>query len=113
MFYQIAIRAVNLLWHFWFKLQIFGRENEPKEGGYILASNHCSAIDPMIVTITYCDPKKSFRSRVVVTYGKLITCEELGITSTGGQADLSHARELKEATRRIHAIMEELKTQNL
>ena len=49
MFYQIAIRAVNLLWHFWFKLQIFGRENEPKEGGYILASNHCSAIDPMIV----------------------------------------------------------------
>ena len=49
MFYQIAIRAVNLLWHFWFKLQIFGWENEPKEGGYILASNHCSAIDPMIV----------------------------------------------------------------
>lgn len=49
MFYQIAIRAVGLLWHFWFHLELHGRENEPKEGGYILASNHCSAIDPMIV----------------------------------------------------------------
>ena len=49
MFYEIAIRAVNLLWHFWFRLEINGRENEPQSGGYILASNHCSAIDPMIV----------------------------------------------------------------
>ena len=37
MFYQIAIRAVNLLWHFWFKLQIYGREIEPKQGGYMMA----------------------------------------------------------------------------
>ena len=43
MFYEIAIRAVNLLWHFWFRLEINGRENEPQSGGYILASNHCSA----------------------------------------------------------------------
>ena len=49
MFYAIAMRAVNLLWHIWFRLQINGRENEPDQGGYILASNHCSAIDPMIV----------------------------------------------------------------
>lgn len=208
MFYAIAMRAVNLLWHIWFRLQINGRENEPDQGGYILASNHCSAIDPMIVcqgvrktyihfmakaelfdipvlkhvirwlkafpvsrgsgdmsaietakqvirdkevlglfpegtrskdgqllrfksglaliaqqtgapvlpvTITYCDPKKRFRSRVVVNYGKLITCEELGIqpAESADAADLTHARQLKEATRTLHGIMEELKTQNL
>lgn len=208
MFYAIAMRAVNLLWHIWFRLQINGRENEPDQGGYILASNHCSAIDPMIVcqgvrktyihfmakselfdipvlkhvirwlkafpvsrgsgdmgaietakqvirdkevlglfpegtrskdgqllrfksglaliaqqtgapvlpvTITYCDPKKSFRSRVVVNYGKLVTCEELGIqpAESADAADLTHARQLKEATRTLHDIMEELKTQNL
>ena len=82
-----------------------------KSGLALIAQQSGAPVLP--VTITYCDPKKRFRSRVVVTYGKLVTCEELGITSTGGQADLSHARELKEATRRIHAIMEELKTQNL
>ena len=48
MFYQIAIRAVGLLWHFWFHLELHGREMNQR-GGYILASNHCSAIDPMIV----------------------------------------------------------------
>ncbi len=206
MFYAIAIRAVSVLWHFWFRLQINGRENEPQQGGYILASNHCSAIDPMIVcqgirrrqihfmaktelfqvpvlkhvirwlnafpvsrgtgdtsaidtavkviqdgdvlglfpegtrskdgnmlrfksglaliaqrtgapvlptTITYCDPKKGFRSRVVVNYGKLMTCEELGIHSTGAEASLSSARELKEATRKIYGVMEKLKEENL
>ena len=199
MFYEIAIRAVNLLWHFWFRLEINGRENEPQSGGYILASNHCSAIDPMIVcqgirkhhihfmakaelfeipvlkhvirwlkafpvsrgtgdttaietamqvirdgevlglfpegtrskdgnllrfksglaliaqqtgapvlpvTITYCDPDKRFRSRVVVNYGTLISCEELGIHTTGAAAagDLSHARELKDATRNLKVV---------
>ncbi len=208
MFYNIAIRALTLLWHFWFHLEVNGRENEPEQGGYILASNHCSAIDPMIIcqgirkhqihfmakaelfkipvlkhvirwlnafpvergtgdtsavetaiqvirdkevlglfpegtrskdgsllrfksglaliaqqtgapvlpiTITYCDPKKSFRSRVVVNYGKLISCEELGIHNAGQQSsgDLSHARELKDATRNLRAVMEELKARNL
>ncbi len=208
MFYQLALRALYLLWHFWFHLEINGRENVPNHGGYILASNHCSAIDPMIicqgvwhskihfmgkaelfeipvlkhvirwlgafpvsrgsgdmsaienaikvlnadkeilglfpegtrskdgsllrfksglaliaqqsgapvlpVTVTYCGSKKSFRSRVVVNYGKLISCEELGITSVGAaHTDLTHARELKEATRRLHSIMEQLKEENL
>ena len=208
MFYEIAIRVVGLLWRFWFHLEINGRENEPAQGGYILAGNHCSAIDPMIicqgirkhhihfmakaelfdipvlkhvirwlnafpvsrgtgdttaietamqvirdgevlglfpegtrskdgnllrfksglaliaqqtgasvlpVTITYCDPDKRFRSRVVVNYGTLISCEELGIHTTGAAAagDLSHARELKDATRNLKAAMEELKARNL
>ena len=66
------------------------------------------------VTITYCDPKKRFRSRVVVNYGTLLSCEELGIHTTGTAAgDLSHARELKEATRNLRAAMEQLKAQNL
>lgn len=67
------------------------------------------------VTITYCDPDKRFRSRVVVNYGTLISCEELGIHTTGAAAagDLSHARELKDATRNLKAAMEELKARNL
>lgn len=198
-FYKVAIFAVGILWRFWFSLKIYGAENEPKgKGGYILASNHCSSIDPMVVvqgihhnyvhfmskaelfdikvlspviralgafpvsrgtgdttaidtaiqtiqnnevlglfpegtrskdgnlqrfksglaliaqktgapvlpvTITYTNGKK-FRSKVVVTYGKLISHEELGLVS-------GEARELKEATRKLHAIMEDLKSQNL
>lgn len=49
MFYQIAIRAVGLLWHFWFHLELHGRENEPKEGGYILPATIVLQSIPMIV----------------------------------------------------------------
>ena len=85
-----------------------------KSGLALIAQQTGAPVLP--VTITYCDPKKKFRSRVVVNYGKLMTCEELGIhpsENNGAAADLSHARELKEATRKIHSVMEELKQQNL
>ena len=50
----------------------------------------------------------------MVNYGTLISCEELGIHTTGAAAagDLSHARELKDATRNLKAAMEELKARN-
>lgn len=204
MFYKIAVPVLRLLWHFWFHLEINGQENEPKQGGYILASNHCSCIDPMIVcqgihhsqihfmakaelfeipvlkhvirwlhafpvsrgtgdvtaietakqvicdkevlgifpegtrskdntllrfksglaliaqqtgasvlpvTITYLDPKKHFRSRVIVNYGKLITAQELGLVEEEGAA--TSTRALKDATRILHSLMEDMKTQNI
>jgi 1-acyl-sn-glycerol-3-phosphate acyltransferase len=34
-----------------FRLQVYGRENIPKEGGFILASNHTSLLDPVILGV--------------------------------------------------------------
>ena len=207
MFYEIAIRVVGFLWRFWFHLEINHMEEEPQDGGYILACNHCSAIDPMIVcqgirhhhihfmakaelfqipvlktvirwlnafpvdrgsgdmtaietakqvirdkeilgifpegtrskdnsllrfksglaliaqqtgapvlpmSITYLNPKKSFRSRVIVNYGKLMTCEELGIApAEGEEISMSSARGLKGATRMLQSTVADLKTQNI
>lgn len=48
-FYKVAISFLGFMWGLWFDLKLYGRENEPKEGGYILASNHCSSFDPMII----------------------------------------------------------------
>lgn len=48
MFYRVAMFFLGIFWRCWFNLKIYGRENEPDHGGYILACNHCSAIDPMI-----------------------------------------------------------------
>lgn len=198
MFYKVAIFVVGVIWRFWFDLKIFGKENEPAEGGYILASNHCSAIDPMIVcqgirrhnirfmakaelfdirllapviralgafpvsrgagdqsaietavetiregkvlglfpegtrskdgqllrfksglaliaqrtgagvlpvSITYTGGRR-FRSRVVVTYGAFLPYQALGFES-------GEPKELKEVTRKLHGVMEELKRQNV
>lgn len=197
MFYKLALFTVGIIWRFWFNLKIYGKDNIPIEGGYILACNHCSAIDPMIfpqgvkrqkirfmakaelfdipvlgtvirwlgvfpvsrgagdmsaietamsaieegkilglfpegtrskdgsiqrfksglalisrkthagvlpTAITYTGGNK-FRSTVVLTYGKFIPFEELNLDS-----DDSH--QLKEATRHLHSVMEELKGMN-
>ena len=39
-----------------YRVEIFGRENEPAEGGYIAFSNHSSFIDP---AFTACAVKRS------------------------------------------------------
>lgn len=203
MFYRISIFVVGVIWRFWFSLKLNGLEHIPKSGGYILASNHCSSVDPMIVaqgvrkgkirfmakaelfdipvlgivirwlgafpvsrgagdmsaietaihsiengkilglfpegtrskdgtlqrfksglaliaqktgagilpvTITYTDGKK-FRSQVVVNYGEFIPFSNLCLTHT--PSGDPNPRELKEATRMLHGVMEKLKEQNL
>ena len=51
MFYCIIVTAAWLVWHIGFRIRVIGRENLPKEGGFVLAPNHISAIDPVFVVI--------------------------------------------------------------
>ena len=51
MFYCIIVTAAWLVWHIGFRIRVTGRENLPKEGGFVLAPNHISAIDPVFVVI--------------------------------------------------------------
>ena len=51
MFYCIIVTAAWLVWHIGFRIRVIGRENLPKEDGFVLAPNHISAIDPVFVVI--------------------------------------------------------------
>ncbi|MBE6898627.1 MAG: 1-acyl-sn-glycerol-3-phosphate acyltransferase [Ruminococcaceae bacterium] len=51
MFYTIAHTAVNILWHLWFRLELRGTENVPKNGPFVFCSNHVSGLDPTIVCL--------------------------------------------------------------
>lgn len=51
MFYCFIVTAAWLVWHIGFRIRAIGRENLPKEGGFVLAPNHISAIDPVFVVI--------------------------------------------------------------
>lgn len=51
MFYCFIVTAAWLVWHIGFRIRVIGRENLPKEGGFVLAPNHISAIDPVFVVI--------------------------------------------------------------
>ena len=51
MFYCFIVTAAWLVGHIGFRIRVIGRENLPKEGGFVLAPNHISAIDPVFVVI--------------------------------------------------------------
>lgn len=49
MFYVFARFLVKVLSKILFRLQVFGKENIPLKGNFIVASNHASYLDPPIV----------------------------------------------------------------
>lgn len=51
MFYTVTRFILFLLFKIFFRLKIFGRENFPQNGSLIVASNHASFLDPMIVGV--------------------------------------------------------------
>ncbi len=54
MLYALARNIVSFIFHIIYKITIVGRENIPKEnGGYIIASNHVSNLDPPMVGIVF------------------------------------------------------------
>ncbi len=49
--YSIMRPLANLVTRTKHKVQYIGRENLPKEGGYIIASNHIMALDPVFLSV--------------------------------------------------------------
>jgi len=62
MLYDLLRPLAVLLCKILFRIQIKGRENIPKKGGFILASNHLSYLDPVVLGVA--SPRKlSFMAR--------------------------------------------------
>ncbi|MDO9575916.1 MAG: lysophospholipid acyltransferase family protein [bacterium] len=47
--YRIVSRIIYFIWRPLFGLRVYGRENIPEKGGVIVASNHLTNYDPLIV----------------------------------------------------------------
>lgn len=51
MFYNFARVVLYVFIHIMFRIRFEGRENVPKEGGFLLAANHRSYYDPIFVAL--------------------------------------------------------------
>ena len=51
MFFRFVRRIAWVLAHILFRFDVSGMENIPKEGPFLLCSNHISALDPVILAI--------------------------------------------------------------
>lgn len=47
--YWLTSRTCWLLFSLFFSLRVYGRENIPKKGPFIIAANHCSHLDPPLM----------------------------------------------------------------
>lgn len=50
--YSIGKPVVSLFYHFWFRIEVIGRENIPEQGGVLICCNHISDYDPPMVGIS-------------------------------------------------------------
>ncbi|MFH1478985.1 MAG: lysophospholipid acyltransferase family protein [Candidatus Omnitrophota bacterium] len=70
MFYSFAVALLYFLFKAFFRLKISGQENIPREGALIIASNHVSFFDPVVVGIS--SPRKlNFMARESLFENKL------------------------------------------
>lgn len=70
MFHTFVVSTLYVLFKICFRLKIYGRENFPKEGRLIVASNHTSFFDPIIVGVS--TPRKlNFIARDTLFKSKL------------------------------------------
>ena len=51
MFYWFIVPLAWIVWHIIFRIRVIGRENLIQAGGFIIAPNHISAIDPVFVVL--------------------------------------------------------------
>ena len=51
MIYWIAVLIAWVVFHIPYRIRTIGRENLPKDRGYVLCPNHLSAIDPVFVVL--------------------------------------------------------------
>lgn len=58
MFYSIVRGAASILFKIIYRVEIIGIENIPKEGNYLVCSNHASNWDPVLVAVSF--PRQIF-----------------------------------------------------
>jgi len=98
MFYWISYNIFKLISKLFLPYTIIGKENVPEKGGFILASNHLSYLDPLMVGIS-CDQKISYMARDSLFRNKFF----------GGLIRLGHAFPVKRNTADIGALREAIR----
>lgn len=61
-FYQTIKFITRVIFSLFFPLRVEGKENVPAQGGFVIASNHISYLDPMVIPVT-CPRRIGFVAR--------------------------------------------------
>jgi 1-acyl-sn-glycerol-3-phosphate acyltransferase len=100
MLYNILRFLSWIILKVFFHLEVFGRENIPKKGGFILASNHTSYLDPIAVGVA--SPRKlSYMARSDLFKDRLFGWLLTNINVFPVERESADLSALKEAMKRV------------
>ncbi len=102
MLYKIATSLSNFLFSFFFKIKISGQENIPKQGGFILASNHLSYLDPAVLAIA-CPREVNFMAKAELFRIPLFSNLIRSLGAFPVKRNTADIYALKEAIKRVKA----------
>lgn len=89
-----------LLSKIFFRTSVFGRGNIPKSGGFILASNHVSFLDPVLLGVS-CPRKVNFMARHTLFKAPVFSWLLPMLNTFPVKRDYADISALKEAIRRL------------
>ena len=58
MFYRFCLYGAWIIWHTLYRFRVIGRENRPRQHGYILIANHVCATDVVFLLLARCSPRR-------------------------------------------------------
>ncbi len=102
MLYRIAASLSNFVFGFFFRIKIKGAENIPKEGGFILASNHLSYLDPAVLAIA-CPREVNFMAKKELFNIPLLSNLISALGAFPVKRNTADISALKEAMKRVNA----------
>jgi 1-acyl-sn-glycerol-3-phosphate acyltransferase len=95
---DLSRAAANMFW----KFRVFGLENLPKSGGVLLASNHQSVLDPVLVAMVL--PREMhFMARRTLFRNPVLRVIIVGYNAFAIERDSADVKGVKEAIARLEA----------
>jgi len=85
-----------------FRTSVFGKENIPKDEGFILASNHVSFLDPVLLGVS-CPRKVNFMARHTLFKGPIFSWLLPLLNTFPVRRDYADISAVKEAIKRLRA----------
>jgi len=102
MIYLITWVFVRLIRIFFFPLNVYGQKNIPSKGAFILASNHRSHLDPIIIPIC-CARRISFLAKDSLFKNKIFGWYLKKLEAFPIKRETSDIRAIKEIIRRLQS----------
>jgi len=101
MLYTVLRFFSVVLCRLFFRLRLYGEENIPEKEGFILASNHCSYLDPIVLGVA-CKRKLNFMARHDLFLNRFSRWLFLRLGAFPVKRNTADRSALKEALRRLN-----------